>query len=143
MSFTKNSFDPSDEADIKKEALKRTILTIEALDKMCSRQKCDTYQMDHCTARENALDCIISLISEGFTVTEIRCNLGKPLKHLDSRLWETVCYLCVEHLSEHAKLNCKYRKSVEKMHHSLAKYGFAIIDMFCQKNTLRTRFKMI
>lgn len=143
MSFTENSFDPSDEAEIKKEALKRTILTIEALDKMCRRQNCDAIQVDRCTARENALEYIINLTSEGFTVTEIQCNLERPLKHLDSVLWETVCSRCVEHLSEHEKQNCKYRKSTAKMHQSLAEHGFAIIDMFCQKNLFRKRFKTL
>ncbi len=142
MSFTENSFDPSDEAEIKKEARKRTILIIEALDKMCRRQNCDAIQVDSCTARENAQECIIHLTSEGFTVTEIQCNLKRPLKHLDPGLWETVCSLCVEHMSEHEKLNCKYQKSAEKMQHFLAEHGFAIIDMFCQKNLFRKRFKM-
>ncbi|MFQ6123199.1 MAG: hypothetical protein ACE5R6_01150 [Candidatus Heimdallarchaeota archaeon] len=142
MSFTENSFDPSDEAEIKKEALKRTILTIEALDKMCRRRNCDAIQVDHCSTRENVQKCIIQLTSDGFTVTEIQCNLGRPSQRIDPRLWETICHFCVEYLSEHAKQNCQYRKSAEKIHHSLAEYGFAIIDLFCQRNPLRKRFKM-
>lgn len=137
MSSTENSVGSGGENSAKKEATMRAVLTIEALDMMCRGRNCAEPKVGQCSHRERAQKLVIDLASNGFTVTEIQCNLGNPLEHIDPGLWEYICTHCVEHISEHAKQACEYRKSAEKSLHTLIKLGFAVIDMFCQVNKFR------
>ena len=105
---------------------------------MCLERYCLAPQVQRCKIHEKTLEGLINLASKGFTVTEIQCNLDAPLEHPDSNLWEYVCTKCAERFSEQEKQTCPHRKHAEKIVDNLKNLGFAVIDMFCQYDVLRS-----
>ena len=137
MYSTDNTVGSSGEDIAKKEAALRTAITIEALDIMCWKNNCVNPKIEMCKHRENALNGIIDLASKGFTVVNMHFNLIMPPDKLESGLWDCICTHCVEHMNNILKRDCEYRKPAEKVLESLAEFGIAIYDMYCQINTFR------
>lgn len=124
--------------EIRREAQRRSILALQALNRMCTGRNCLKSHADPCELRDLAQDLTVDLASNGFTVLEIQCNLGKPLEYIDPSLWEHLCAHCMEYITEQKRQTCKYRKIAETSNQVLRTKGFAIINLYCQYNPLRT-----
>ena len=130
-----NNSSSINEGHIEREAWKKSLLTLKALNRMCRRKTCTETQAEHCKLHEISVEWIIELTTKGFTVTEVQCNRGTPLEHPDPSCWE-MCQECIQCVSQVSP--CLYQKRADPINQLLQTWGFVIIRLICQYKPFQT-----